>query len=261
MEYVTSRDGTRIAFERYGQGPAVVIVPGAFCDHRALAPLAAALASRFTAITYDRRARGASGDAAPQGTQAPEREIEDLDALIAHIGGPAFAVGHSSGCFLAMHAAARGSAITRLALYDPPFPEDPASWDPMTDTVVPRVRELLGQGRRGDAVEFYQTEVIGLPREMVARFRGMPGWSDLEDIAPSLVYEGLIVTDPELPKLPAAIPVPALVIGGEAGFAPASGRRTAEALPQGRYHPLPDQTHDVVPEVLAPILTAYFEEV
>lgn len=262
MDYVTSADGTRIAFDAYGSGPAVVLAAGAFCDRRQLTPLAEALAADFTAVTYDRRARGDSGDAgSPPGdaAEALAREIADLDAVLAHTG-PAFGFGHSSGCFLLMHAAAAGSALTRLALYDPPFPEDPAAWGRTTGPVVPRLRELLDAGRDADAVTYYQTDVIGLPREMAEGMRGQPFFAGLAAIAPSLVYEGHMVSDPELPKLPAAVPVPALVIGGEAGFAPRSGRATAEAMPDGRYRPLPDQTHDVVPEAAAPVVAGYFRE-
>ena len=83
---VTSRDGTAIAYERAGSGPAVVLVGGAFCDRMFAGPLAGLLQSDFTVVTYDRRGRGDSGDTQPY---AVEREIEDIAALIDAAGGVA----------------------------------------------------------------------------------------------------------------------------------------------------------------------------
>jgi pimeloyl-ACP methyl ester carboxylesterase len=70
-----SADGTLIAYERRGSGPALVLVGGALCTAAADAPLAELLAPHFSVFTYDRRGRGASGDTAPY---AVRREIEDL---------------------------------------------------------------------------------------------------------------------------------------------------------------------------------------
>src|SRR5712671_3158157 len=96
VEKVTSKDGTVIAYERSGAGPAVILVDGALCS-RAFGPmpkLAPLLARRFTVFMYDRRGRGDSGDTAPY---AIDREVEDLDALIAQAGGAAAVFGYSSG--------------------------------------------------------------------------------------------------------------------------------------------------------------------
>jgi pimeloyl-ACP methyl ester carboxylesterase len=64
---VTSRDGTSIAYERQGRGPAVVLVGGGLDDGSENAPLAAELATRFTVYNYARRGRGDSGDTLPYG--------------------------------------------------------------------------------------------------------------------------------------------------------------------------------------------------
>ncbi|HEY3467056.1 MAG TPA: alpha/beta hydrolase, partial [Amycolatopsis sp.] len=102
---VTSADGTTIFFEQRGTGAPVILVGGAFNDRTTVAALAGVLAPDFTTITYDRRGRGDSGDTAPY---AVEREIEDLAALIAQVGGTASVFGHSSGAVLALEAAAAG---------------------------------------------------------------------------------------------------------------------------------------------------------
>src|SRR5712691_10427918 len=115
MKQVISKDGTAIAFDRSGKGPAIILVGGAF-QHRAIDPptaqLAALLAQHFTVFHYDRRGRGDSSDTQPY---VVEREIEDLEALINEAGGSAFVFGMSSGGVLALYAAARGLAINKLA--------------------------------------------------------------------------------------------------------------------------------------------------
>src|SRR5262245_36078431 len=121
MNVVTSADGTKIAYDQYGDGPALVLVGGAF-QHRALDPrtaeLAELLAKRFTVYHYDRRGRGDSGDTMPY---AVAREIEDLAAVIDNAGGSASIFGMSSGAVLALRAAAHGLPIVKLALYEPSF--------------------------------------------------------------------------------------------------------------------------------------------
>src|SRR5688572_15000386 len=120
MNTAHSADGTAIAYETSGHGPPLILVDGALC-YREMGPsraVAKALSERFTVITYDRRGRGESGDTAPYFV---ERELEDLEALIAAAGGSAYVCGFSSGAVLALDAAARGLPISALALYEPPF--------------------------------------------------------------------------------------------------------------------------------------------
>src|SRR5947209_4126446 len=121
METVISADGTALAFDRLGDGPPVIMVVGAFNTRATAEPLARALQREFTVLNYDRRGRGDSADTTPYSI---EREIEDLDALIAAAGGSSAVFGYSSGAMLALRAAARGLAITKLILYEPPFNPD-----------------------------------------------------------------------------------------------------------------------------------------
>src|SRR5437868_4057987 len=151
MKSVVSKDGTTIAYDQVGQGPAVILVDGAF-GSRTFGPmpqLAPLLASDFTVFTYDRRGRGDSGDTAPY---AVEREIDDLDALIKAAGGSALVCAISSGAVLALDAAAHGASITKLAVYEPPVVVD-NSRAPMLDDYVARFNELVAAGRRGDAAK------------------------------------------------------------------------------------------------------------
>src|ERR687896_2562802 len=146
MNGLTSSDGTTIAFDLLGDGPPVILVCGGSTDCTANAPLADLLAEQFTVFNYDRRGRGNSGDKAPY---AVEREVQDLDAVIAAAGGSASVYGTSSGAALALEAAASGLAITKLALWEPPFilegrPRPPA------DTAK-TYTELVSAGWRGGA--------------------------------------------------------------------------------------------------------------
>src|SRR5438552_512090 len=138
MRKVISRDGTPIAFDQSGQGPALILVAGATATRVAEASLAAALAPHFTVFTYDRRGRGESGDTAPY---AVEREVEDLETLLNEAGGTAFVWGTSSGAVLALEAANRLCGIQKLALYEAPFMLDGSGIT--TENDWPRIREAV----------------------------------------------------------------------------------------------------------------------
>lgn len=257
MKTVTSADGTTIAFDRYGSGPPLIMVSAAFNSRSgSTQPLAVALQDRFTVVNYDRRGRGDSGDTAPY---AVEREIEDIDALIASAGGSSAVFGHSSGATLALLAAARGSAISKLALYEPPFLVDD-SRPPLAADFPERLAALVAAGRRGDAVELYQTEGVGIPEDVVAQMRNAPFRPAMEAIAHTLVYDATIVGDLKLPtELIATVTMPTLLIDGENSppLLRNAARAVAEALPNGRRVTLAGQTHDISPDVTAAALAEF----
>jgi pimeloyl-ACP methyl ester carboxylesterase len=247
-------DGTKIAFDELGDGPPLIMVVGAFNTRATSEPLAHALEDRFTVLNYDRRGRGDSGDTPPY---AVEREIEDIDALIAHAGGSAAVFGYSSGATLALKAAAHGLQITQLALYDAPFLVDD-SYPRLPEDFAEQLGTVITAGRRGDAVELYQTTAIGIPQEVVVQMRQVPFRPALEAIAHTLVYEATVVGDLSFPAdLVASITVPTVVIDGE--HSPPIMHGAAEALvrtlPNGRRRTLPGQSHDISPEAMAPVLT------
>jgi pimeloyl-ACP methyl ester carboxylesterase len=255
-ENVTSRDGTTIAFDRLGAGPPVILVSGASTDRMANAGLAALLAPDFTVLNYDRRGRGDSGDTPPY---AVAREIEDIEALTDRAGGSAFLFGTSSGAALALEAAANGLPITKLALWEPPYFVDPNARPP-TDQVE-RYKEMVSEGRRGDAVEYFMTKVVRLPAEFAAYARTQPFWASQEAIAHTLAYDATIMGDSLVPTDRAAsVKAPTLVIAG--GASPPFMRETAEALadalPDGSARTLEGQEHNVAREVLAPVLLEFF---
>lgn len=253
---VTSKDGTTIAFDRIGGGPPLILVVGAFNDRSAGAPLADVLASDFTAITYDRRGRGASGDTEPY---AIEREVEDLEALIDAVGGKAVVFGYSSGAALALKAVTVGSAVTKLALYDlPPVVDDGSPRDPIDHAA--RLADLIAEDRRGDAVEYFQSKLVGIPEEIVAQLRQAPFRASLEAMAHTLVYEAMIVGERWGPKdLASSVTVPTLAVaaGAASPLLPAAADALAAAVSSARAVTLDGQTHDIDPMVLGPLLKEF----
>jgi pimeloyl-ACP methyl ester carboxylesterase len=255
MPQVISQDGTNIAFDRVGEGPPLILVVGAFNDRTKGAPLAAVLAARHTVFTYDRRGRGDSGDTAPY---AVEREIEDLAALIAAAGGAAAVFGYSSGACLALRAAAGGASISRLALYDAPYVAAGRQSPPPADHVA-ALAALVAAGKRGAAVEYFQTELVGLPAGVVARLRDAPFRPALEAMAPTLVYEATLLGDQSVPAdLAGAVTLPTLVLaGGASPSLSAAAHALAAALPDGQASILEGQGHDLEPAVLGPVLATF----
>jgi pimeloyl-ACP methyl ester carboxylesterase len=257
MRNVISKDGTPIAFDQSGEGPPIILVVGAFNDSSTGAPLAAQLSEHFTVFNYDRRGRGASGDRTPY---AIEREIEDLAALLDEAGGSSSVFGYSSGAILTLKAAASGLALSRLALYDPPFLVGDGTPQRAQEISV-RLTELISSGRRGDAVELFQTEMVGIPAEIVAQLRQAPFRPALENIAHTLVYEATLLGDMSgLAKQLPSITVPTLVISGGNNQARmgSAAQTLADALPNAQHRSLEGQTHDIVPAVLAPVLEEFF---
>lgn len=258
MSTITSRDGTTIAFSRAGEGPALVLVDGAMC-HRGFGPmpaLAEALAPHCTVYTYDRRGRGESGDTAPY---AIAREIEDLEAVVAHAGGSARVFGISSGGALALEAAASGVAIEKLAIYEAPYSAEAGDPQAVAD-YTRQLSELLAAGRRGDAVALFMG-FVGAPPEAVAGMRQSPMWPAFEAIAPTLAYDNAVMDGGKVPRERAAkVAVPALVADG--GDSPELLRRPArvlaEAIPGAEHRTLEGQTHEVATEALAPVLREFF---
>ncbi len=118
MEYVVSNDGTRIAYERRGEGPPLVLIHGTGIDHSYWDPVAPELGRHFTVYSVDRRGRGQSGETAPYAIQ---REFEDVAAIVGSIAGDVFLVGHSYGALCSLEAALLTKNIGKMILNEPPM--------------------------------------------------------------------------------------------------------------------------------------------
>lgn len=263
MHTVTSADGTTIAYDRAGSGPTIVFVPGAFNDRTTCAPLAQQLQNRYTVVCPDRRGRGNSGDAiapADAATYDVQREIEDLDTLIAAEGGEAAVFGFSSGAILALEAAVAGSQITRLALYEPPFALGGLAGSAQ-DGFPERLAALIADGRPGDAVATMQVEGIGLPADRVEQFRQSPMWPKLEAIAQTVVYDATITRAPNIPTPQMArLDIETLVLSSSESWP--GLREAAQALPKhlarAHYVDVPGGAdHGIPAEATAKALDAF----
>ena len=261
MKKVQSADGTTIAFDQLGKGPAIILVGGAL-EQRAMdsetAQLAPLLAQHFTVFHYDRRGRGDSTDTLPY---AVEREIEDIEALINEAGGQAAVFGISSGAALAMEAAIRLSdKVKKLAMYEAPYNSDEAARQAWKE-YRKQLAEVLAQGRRGDALALFMM-LTGMPADHLDRVRQHPMWPMWEAVAPTLAYDAAVMgEDASVPTEKAAsVSVPALVMDGGASypFMHVTALALVKAMPYAQHRTLEGQTHEVAPQVLAPVLVEFF---
>ena len=261
MTTVTSADGTRIAYETIGSGPALILVDGAMCyrDFGPARDLAKALADEYTVFIYDRRGRGASGNTQPW---SADREIDDLAALLEAAGGQAYLLGVSSGAVLAADAAAKHPGFTRLALYEPPFIVDHTR-APRDATFTADTEALIARGDRSGALKKFMTHV-GMPALMVTVMSLTPPWKKLKAVAHTLPYDLHILGTtgsgkPLDPARWAGATMPALVMDG--GKSPQymrnAARAMSEALPKADYQTLPGQTHMVKAAAIAPALKEF----
>src|SRR5215217_1026338 len=260
--FATSADGTQIAYEARGTGPALVIVEGALC-HRTMgvsAGLTEALEDRFTVFSYDRRGRGESDAGATPWSL--DREIEDLEAVIDAAGGHAHAFGASSGGALCLEAAQRGVAIDRLSVYEVPFIVD-GTHAPNPIDLPQRLAGMVERGRRGEAVKTFM-RVVGVPAPFIGLMRVMPAWRKMTAVAHTLPYDlSLVIGRQQGEPLPRGcyddVAQETLVIAG--GKSPEYMRNAqaaiAGAVPRGTLKTLPGQTHMVKAKATAPAVADF----
>lgn len=256
MQKITSKDGTQIAFEKAGEGPALLIAGGSLADHRFYLPLAGELARSFTVYNFDRRGRGQSGNTRPY---AVEREVEDVEALIAHAGEPAFLYGHSAGSALAIRAAAAGIRIAGLALADPPYTphgQNDAAERAGYAQQAARIQELHDRGDLKGSVKFFLGG-FGLPDEELDAMLESPAGMGMLENAGTLPYDYAMLGDGLVPtELAARITAPAIVFAPEA--MPETAQALVDAMPNARFHALEAPTFETPPEVIARVLEQFF---
>jgi pimeloyl-ACP methyl ester carboxylesterase len=259
MPHVSSQDGTMIAYERSGAGPAVILVDGALAyrDHRGSRPLASELSTHFTVVTYDRRGRGESTDTLPY---AVEREIEDIEALINLVGAPVFLYGFSSGAVLALRAAAALRAtVAKLVVLEPPLNPDSPSGKEEFRRFAEHMDRLLAADRRSDAVEFFLQDMVS--PDVLQAIKESPEWSLMERVAPTLAYDNAVMGDGSVPPEAAHVLAPTLVlVGGQsADFKHAAADALVATIPRSERRTLNGYSTLVPPDVLAPVLRPFLD--
>jgi pimeloyl-ACP methyl ester carboxylesterase len=258
MRSVTSADGTLIAYEQQGSGPALIVVDGAMSTRGGKAALRALLAPQLTVFGYDRRGRGDSGDTLPY---AVDREIDDIQALIEVAGGTAALYGHSSGAALALDAALQlGDSVSKVAMYEAPYNDDPAARQAWR-RYLEQLTEALAAGRHGDAVALFMA-YVGTPAEQIDGMRQQDFWPAMAALGPTLAYDhtAILGEDGTVPAGRAArLSVPALVLYGTVSFPfmAETARTLQQAMPHGVLRALEGQDHNVSPAALAPLLLEF----
>jgi pimeloyl-ACP methyl ester carboxylesterase len=267
MRKVISKDGTAIAFDKTGHGPVVILVGGALGvrSHPMFSQLVELLSGQFTVFNYDRRGRGDSGDTPPY---AVTREVEDIEALIDEAGGSANVYGISSGAVLALEAASKlPHKVKKLALYEPPFIIDD-SRPPVPKDYVEQLNAAIAAGRPDSAVEIFMTKALLIPDEYVAPMRADPSWREMEKVAHTLAYDGIIMGNAMSGKpLPAervkqwakaAMPTLVMTGGNSEAFFHSGAKALVAGLPNAKHRVLEGQDHAVSSEALAPVLVEFF---
>ncbi len=252
-DYVSSADGTRIAFERHGEGRPVVVMVEPPLHHRGFSAydrLVPLLAEHLTVVTYDRRGRGQSGDAE---TYHPDREVEDLVAVIRASGGAAGLYGYSAGALLALRAAGDAGAsamIDGLVLLEPPLHDDS---DPRPDPLTLEIAELVTTDRAA-AVRHFHTS-IGVPEEYLDEMALAPSWVQMVETAHTLVYD-CTLSDSIDSALLGRITTPTLVLDSEGSSDDLTGWAAAVAaqIPDATSRSLQGEWHTVADEVVAPVI-------
>lgn len=252
VKFATSADGSRIAYEITGSGPVVVCIFGAIC-HRNFMPVrkdVKILSRHFRVVNYDRRGRGDSTEASPWSL---DRELEDIEALVAANGGKAVLYGHSSGAVLALEATLKlGPMIEGAVVYDASYVSDEADRTEFL-SLENRVRRLLDEKKPGKALKTFLGG-IGMPKGFVALLPLFPGWGHMKRLAHTLIYDTSLTHDFAPVDRFRAIRNRVLVLAG--GKNPPSIRRVydqlRQAIPECGYDLLPDHDHMVSMEVLVP---------
>lgn len=260
MKTTTSKDGTTLAYDVYGSGPALIYITGASC-FRSFKPIlqdARKFAEEFTVYNYDRRGRGDSGDTPPY---TIEREVEDIAAMIDAAGGKANLYGHSSGAVLALEAALRlGDKVNKVVMYDPSYVHDEA--EKVTyGQLSQKVQKLLDNGKNKEAMSTF-LKGIGMPTLFVWLLPLFPGWKTMVALAPTLAYDIALTND--LPPVDRAtqVAVPTHIVVGEKS--PASINHVAnqltKAIPNAKFEQLAGQSHMVSAKALLPVLSGFLKQ-
>jgi pimeloyl-ACP methyl ester carboxylesterase len=263
MHTVTSADGTRIAYDRYGEGPAVILVSGAlgYRKFKKFEQIASALSEHCTVINYDRRGRGDSGEAGPVSVQ---HEVDDVAALIEAAGGRASLWGWSSGGAVALRAAAANIGVEKLVVYETPFKTDPDAKYP-ADDYGERLQQIVAEGDPMRAAKHFMRNAIGMPRPLVPLMTLMPMFRSFAANGLTLTFDHAALGDHNMHGRPlqaaewASVTCPTLVVYGSKTYPVLkhASRALADVLPNATLRELPGQNHNVTANAIVPLLAQF----
>lgn len=263
MHTVTSADGTRIAYDRYGEGPAVILVGGAmsYRKFKKFEQIATALSEHCTVINYDRRGRGDSGEAGPVSVQ---HEVDDVAALIDAVGGRASVWGWSSGGAVALRAAAADIGVEKLIVYETPFKTDPAAKYP-ADDYGPRLEQIVAEGDAMRAAKHFMRNGIGMPGPLVSVMSLMPMFKKFAASGLTLPFDYAALGDHNMHGRPlqadewATVTCPTLVVYGAKTYPVLkhASKALADVLANATLRELPGQNHNVSPGAIVPVLAQF----
>jgi len=264
METLISKDGTRIAYDKTGRGPALVLVDGAFCyrEYGTTPTLAPLLSDYFTVFSYDRRGRGYSTDTKPHSVEC---EIEDLKAVVEATKETPFVAGISSGAALLLQSVNNGLKVKKMALFEPPYVVVNND-DPSPPKDAKNVLETLtNQGQRSEAVMYFMSSVMGMSILFITFIKlfGKTMWKKNESVADTLPYDVAIMGNYSVPKeITSRINIPTMVIGGEKspGNLLNAVKAVSQNIPKSELSILKGQSHNVSMKVLAPVLIDFFRK-
>ncbi len=255
---VVSKDGTKITYDIWGKGPVLILVLGALNTRKTGAKLAKILSSHFTVISYDRRGRGDSTDVQPY---SPNREVEDLEAVINEIGEPVYLYGHSSGAAIVFEAAITlNNQIKKIAIYEAPYTVDDTATKAAKE-YNKKLKSILSKGHKNDAIALFM-QYIGVSEKQTQAMKHLPMWKGLVAMAPTLAYDSDILgVGHSLPSSHVKnISSPALLMNGSSSpeFMKIVAEKLSRTIPKAQYRSLDGQNHGVKPEIIAPILIEFF---
>jgi pimeloyl-ACP methyl ester carboxylesterase len=265
LESVRSKDGTKIAFERRGHGPPLVMIHGTTVDRTRWGGVVGKLAEYFTLCLVDRRGRGDSGDGP---SYRIEREFEDVVAVVESQAEPAFVFGHSYGAICSLEAARMTPRIAKLLLYEPPLPL-PGQSRIVISALVERLERFLAAGDRDAIVTTFMREVIRLSDDEIDSMRKTSTWAVRLRAAHTIPREMATANHYQFaPEAFADLRVPTLFVLGSRSpvFLQAATRMASEAIAGSKVEELRGHGHagmstgptvfleKVLPFLLAPSL-------
>jgi pimeloyl-ACP methyl ester carboxylesterase len=234
--FATSADGTRLAYDVTGRGPAILLLHGGGQARRSWHDLGYVkrLATEFTVVTMDLRGHGESGKPEDTSAYAIDRLIEDVLAVADAAQAPRFAIwGFSYGANVGRYAAVRAKRVESMVYIGIPFG---AAADPTFRTFIVDMRSkwtpVIEAHRKG------QFDVQSLSEaDRATWLRGT--------VPVSLAWLGAMLDYP--PVEPADMPCPTLWLVGTSNqvampsvtaYKPKlGGTRVSLALLEGLTHP------------------------